>query len=180
MQTFFFFFVCLFCCFLNARTAPVENGASKLEQPMKSSYIMQDSQRVERRGEEGCVWIIPLQRPDRESIDHWRVGHPLYTLMLLSYQIWLLILCHHHVLLVPLKLFHKMVCPAYFPVLLTQPQGIPVKEALIGCLLCARAHDWAGSTRLYSNTGCDNEALCPVSICVRTFLCSDADEATVH
>lgn len=37
-----------------------------------------------------------------------------------------------------------MVNPAYFPVLLIQPWGIPVKEALIGCLLSARARDWAG------------------------------------
>ncbi len=40
--------MCLFCQGLNARTGAVVRGTSKLDQPTKSSYVMQDSQRVEQ------------------------------------------------------------------------------------------------------------------------------------
>lgn len=48
------------------------------------------------------------------------------------------------VLLQPFKLCYSK--PAYFPVLLIQAWGIPVKQALIGLLLSTKARDWAGGT----------------------------------
>lgn len=80
MVTVFSLFIFCRVCVLNAKTAAVVHSTSKVDQPTKSSYITQDSQRVEQGG----IMNNPPQSPDRESIDHWCVsdGHPLYTLTL--------------------------------------------------------------------------------------------------
>lgn len=118
------------------------SGVSKIQQPMKSSCIMQEGQ--------------TLQSPDRKSFPYFCCQTKACvtdSFLTLGVKLASIIPSLHHELPLSCELCHKMVSSAFFPVLLTQPWAILVKEALIGCLLCAGPRDWTGCTV------CCNDAL---------------------
>lgn len=173
-------------------------------QPTKSSYVRQDSRRVEQGGGRR----IPLQSHDRESIDHWcvlvtpsilvpslltairgiRIKHVSLTISfswngwinMRTVKIW--ILTNSITFSCPSSSSIKWWAWHIFLFSPHSPRGIAVKGMLIGCLCSARARDWLGSTG-----GCiaiETEIMMPSvlyqSVRVCAPLCSDTDETAPH